>query len=142
MSNFLSGKQLEDKLTDIIWNAKKFLIVVSPFIKLDNHVRSIFDKIKANHEIPLYIIFEKNEGYQYKSFNKIDFEYFREFKNIVILYNKDLHAKHYCNEKEGLITSLNLYDYSMINNIEYGIHFTSKKTKNWRQFISRNSSIY
>lgn len=124
MSKFLTGKLLEEKLTDIIWNAKKHVIIVSPFIKLDNHVRRIFDKIKATHEINLILVFGKNEGYKQKSLREDDFEYFKNFKNIAILYNKDLHAKHYCNEKEGLITSLNLYDYSMVNNIEYGVHFT------------------
>lgn len=124
MSEFLTGKKLSEKLTDIIWDAKKYVVIISPFIKLDDHVRSIFDKIKATHEVHIILIFGKNEGYKQKSFNKDDYEYFKEFKNISILYNKDLHAKHYCNEKEGLVTSLNLYDYSMINNIEYGIHFT------------------
>lgn len=124
MSKFLTGKELEEKLTDIIWDAKKYVVIISPFIKLDNHVKSIFDKIKATHEIHIILIFGKNEGYKHRSFSDDDYNYFKEFKNISILYNKDLHAKHYCNEKEGLITSLNLYDYSMINNIEYGVHFT------------------
>lgn len=124
MSKFLTGKALEEKLTDIIWNAKKYVLIMSPFIRLDNHVRSVFDKVKSNHDVALFLMFGKNEGYKQNSFSKEDYDYFKEFKNIAILYNKDLHAKHYCNEKEGLITSLNLYDYSMVNNIEYGIHFT------------------
>jgi len=124
MSTFLTGKDLEEKLTDIIWHSKRYVVLISPFIKLDNHVKSIFEKIKSGHEIHIILIFGKNEGYKQKSFNKSDYEYFKEFKNISILYNKDLHAKYYCNEKEGLITSLNLYDYSMVNNIEYGVHFT------------------
>lgn len=123
MTKFLTGKNLEDKLTDIIWDARKYIILISPFIKLDDHVKSIFDKIKVTHEVHLILLFGKNEGYKQRSFNSEDFQYFKSFKNISILYNKDLHAKHYCNEKEGLITSLNLYDYSMINNVEYGVHF-------------------
>ncbi|WP_298420039.1 phospholipase D family protein [uncultured Kordia sp.] len=124
MSNFLTGKKLEDKLTDIIWNAKKYVIIISPYIKLDNHVKSIFEKIKTGHEVKIHLIFGKNENSKYDSFNKNDFDYFKEFKNISILYLKDLHAKHYCNEREGLITSLNLYDYSLVNNIEYGVYFS------------------
>lgn len=123
MTTFLTGKQLEDKLTDIIWNAKQYVVVISPFIKLDKHVREVFDKIKDTYGIYLILVFGKNEGYKQKSLSEDDFEYFKQFKNIAILYNKDLHAKHYANEKEGLITSLNLYDYSMVNNIEYGVHF-------------------
>ncbi|AZJ36625.1 phospholipase D family protein [Tenacibaculum singaporense] len=124
MSKFLSGKELEDKLTDIIWNAKKYIIIVSPFIKLDDYVKNILEKVKTHHDIKFYLLFGKNENSRNRSISKEDFQYFTEFKNITILYNKDLHAKHYCNENEGLITSLNLYDYSMINNVEYGVHFT------------------
>lgn len=124
MNKFLTEKALEEKLTDIIWEAKKYVVIISPFIKLDNHTKSIFEKIKSTHEVHIILIFGKNKGYKQKSFNKSDYNYFKEFKNISILYHENLHAKHYCNEKEGLITSLNLYDYSMINNIEYGVHFT------------------
>ncbi|RSC96085.1 phospholipase D-like domain-containing protein [Tenacibaculum singaporense] len=123
MSKFLSGKELEDKLTDIIWNARRYIIIVSPFIKLDDYVKNILEKVKTHHDIKFYLLFGKNENSRNRSISKEDFQYFTEFKNITILYNKDLHAKHYCNENEGLITSLNLYDYSMINNVEYGVHF-------------------
>ncbi|WP_437368349.1 phospholipase D family protein [Maribacter litoralis] len=124
MSNFLTGDELENKLTDIIWNAKKHIVIISPFIKLDKHMKDVLDKIKSTHEISVFIVFGKNEEYKYKSFNEEDFQFFKEFKNITILYNKNLHAKHYCNENEGLITSLNLYGYSMVNNVEYGVHFS------------------
>ncbi|MTE27548.1 phospholipase D family protein [Winogradskyella ouciana] len=123
MSTFLTGKTLENKLTDIIWKAKKYVVIVSPFIKLDDHIKEVLDKIKSTHGIALYIVFGKNEEYKHNSFKKDDLEFIKEFKNVTILYNKDLHAKHYANEREGLITSLNLYGYSMVNNIEYGVYF-------------------
>lgn len=124
MSKFLTGNDLENKLTDIIWNAKKYIVIISPFIKLDEHVKSIFEKVKSTHEISLFVVFGKNEEYKHKSFNEEDFNFIKEFKNVAVLYNKDLHAKHYGNESEGLITSLNLYGYSMVNNVEYGVTFS------------------
>ena len=54
MSTFLTGKELENKLTDIIWNSKKYVVIVSPFIKLDDYVKSVFEKIKR--EIDCLII--------------------------------------------------------------------------------------
>lgn len=48
MSQFLTGKDLDNKLTDIIWNAKKELIILSPFIHLDDYCKEIFKKIKNN----------------------------------------------------------------------------------------------
>src|SRR5690606_17104997 len=127
MSTFLTGTELEDKLTDIIWNARRHVLIISPFIKLDDHTKKIFEKLKDDHNIALYILFGKNEEYRHKNINRDDLTYFKEFKNIGIFYNKDLHAKHYCNENEGLITSLNLYGYSIEHNIEYGVHFSKTR---------------
>lgn len=124
MSKILTGQELENKLTDIIWRAKKDIVIISPFIKLDNYVKKVFDKIKNKHDISLYIMFGKNQDYKHNSFSEEDLNYFINFKNVTILYNKDLHAKYYCNESEGLITSLNLYGYSMVNNIELGVNFS------------------
>ena len=62
MSKFLTGKGLEEKLTDIIWNAKKHIVIVSPFIKLDNYVKNILEKVKTRHDIGFYLLFGKNEN--------------------------------------------------------------------------------
>jgi phosphatidylserine/phosphatidylglycerophosphate/cardiolipin synthase-like enzyme len=35
---------------------------------------------------------------------------------------KDLHAKCYLNENEAILTSMNLYEFSQVNNNEMGIH--------------------
>lgn len=45
MGTFLTANELENKLTDIIWNAKKYIVIISPFIKLDNHIKQVFEKI-------------------------------------------------------------------------------------------------
>lgn len=37
---------------------------------------------------------------------------------------KNLHAKCYLNENEAIITSMNLYEFSQMNNNEMGIHLT------------------
>lgn len=142
MSKFLTGKDLEDKLTDIIWDAKDFIIIVSPFIKLDDYIKGVFEKVKTRHDIEFCLLFGKNEESKNRSISQEDFEYFKEFKNIRILYNKDLHAKHYCNENEGLITSLNLYDYSMINNVEYGVHFTRSMLSTDRLYQETDNFTY
>lgn len=46
MADFLTGKALDDKLTDIIWKANKELIILSPFIRLDEYCKKIFSKLK------------------------------------------------------------------------------------------------
>ena len=56
-----------------------------------------------------------------RSLNYEDFEFFKDFPNIGIVYIPNLHAKYYSNEKIGLVTSINLLDSYFKNNIEFGV---------------------
>lgn len=57
-----------------------------------------------------------------KSLSEADFAFFKKFPYISIIYVPNLHAKYYGNESKGVVTSINLYDYSFQNNIEFGIY--------------------
>ena len=122
MADFVTGRRLGEEVYDIIFNARKQLLIVSPFIKLDDYFkREVFNKHKSNAELHIIIAFGKNEHNPSRSFNKSDFEYFKEFNNISIVYVPNLHAKFYANESKGIVTSINLYDYSFRNNVEFGV---------------------
>ncbi|GGG14692.1 phospholipase D family protein [Pontibacter amylolyticus] len=126
MSKFITGKELEKAVDKIIWQAEDQLVIVSPYIKLDNHFKKLFEKHESNPKLHIVIIFGKNEGQVGKSLNKSDLEYFKQFPKISIVYVPNLHAKYYANEYMGLLTSINLYDYSFINNIEFGVLYERK----------------
>jgi hypothetical protein len=127
MADFFTGKALDEKLTDIIWNAKKELIILSPFIRLDEYCKTIFKKLLDRPELEIILVFGKNEGETQRSLNSDDLEFFKRFVNIVIIYCNNLHAKYYSNENEALLTSLNLLGKSMTGNVEYGISFQNSK---------------
>ncbi|MFP5437050.1 MAG: phospholipase D family protein [Bacteroidia bacterium] len=122
MSKFVTGKELIDTVDNIIWDAEKILLIVSPFIKLDDYFKRLFDKHVSNPELHMIIVFGKNETDVKKSFNQSDFDFFKQFLNISIVYAPNLHAKYYGNEKKGLITSINFYDASFKNNVEFGVY--------------------
>ncbi len=122
MSKFITGKELEETVSSIIWKAEKTLLIVSPYIKLDTYFRKLFDHHASNPELHIIIVFGKNEGEVRKSMNKDDFEFFKKFMNISIIHAPNLHAKYYGNERCGVITSINLYDHSFKNNIEFGVY--------------------
>ena len=126
MSKFVTGKELEDAIYNIIWDAKDILLLVSPFIKLDAYFKKLFDKNQNNPKLHLLLVFGKNEKDVKRSMNNNDFDYFKNFPKVSIIYVPKLHAKYYGNEKQGVITSINLYDYSFKNNIEFGVF--SKQT--------------
>tara|TARA_R110002049_G_scaffold194568_1_gene363470 strand:- start:2735 stop:3643 length:909 start_codon:yes stop_codon:yes gene_type:complete len=127
MSTFLTGDDLNDAIDGIITNAKKFIRITSPYIKLDEHFKERFNLIKNNPSIYLQILFGKNEDNFYRSMKSEDLDYFKSFPNVSIIYEPKLHAKSYINDSDGIITSMNLYDYSAENNVEYGVSF-SKST--------------
>lgn len=153
MAKFITGKELEDAVYDIIFNAKKELLIVSPYIKLDDYFRKkLFDKHLGNAETKITIVFGKNKSHIQKSLNLSDFEYFKRFPNISIVYVPNLHAKYFANEKQGIITSINLYDYSFKNNIEYAVLSDSKllemdkiykevKEKTW-EIVNNNNVVF
>src|SRR5688572_17042033 len=120
MAKFITGEELEKAVYDIIWDATETLMIVSPFIKLDDYFKRLFDKHINNPKIHFIIVFGKNEGEVSKSLSNSDFDYFKKFLNISVIYVPHLHAKYYGNESKGVITSINLHDYSFKNNIEFG----------------------
>lgn len=122
MAKFITGEELEKAVYDIIWEAEQTLMIVSPFVKLDNYFKTLFDKHAHNHKLHILLVFGKNEGDVSRSMSKSDFDYFKKFLNISIIYVPNLHAKYYGNEKKGVVTSINLYDYSFKNNIEFGVY--------------------
>ena len=121
MSKFLTGDELENVVYDIIWDAEKILLIVSPFIKLDDYFKNLFKKHMDDHKLRIILVFGKNEKKVNRSLSNEDFDFFKQFPNVSIVYVPNLHAKYYGNEKKGVITSINLYDYSFKNNIEFGV---------------------
>ena len=63
----------------------------------------------------------KNESNKSKSLSSEDFEFFKQFANVRIYYEPRLHAKYYANQTAAVLSSMNLYEYSQNNNIEFGI---------------------
>lgn len=122
MAKFITGSELEKAVYDIIWDAEEILMIVSPFVKLDDYFKRLFDKHVRNHKLHIVLIFGKNEGEVSRSMSRADIDYFKNFLNISVVYVPNLHAKYYGNEKKGVVSSINLYDYSFKNNIEFGVY--------------------
>lgn len=119
---FLTDKNLSSAICDTIYNAEKYILILSPFIQLDEYFKDkVFKTHQGNTNLHIILAFGKNENQVSKSFKKQDIEYFKQFWYITIVYLKDLHGKYYGSESQGIITSMNLIDYSFKNNIEFGV---------------------
>ena len=120
--DFLTGKPLSDTIYDTLFKAEKELIIISPYIQLGDYLKdNIFKQHLHNSKLHILIGFGKNERNKERSFKREEIEYFLNFPNITIVYIPELHGKYYANEKQSVITSMNLMDYSLVNNVEFGV---------------------
>jgi len=126
MAEFLKGNHLNSKLDEILEFAETDIILISPFIKFHSRVKDILSTKKNQDKLKITIVFGKNEGSLDKSFSREDFNFISEFPNVEIFYEPRLHAKYYGNEDASILSSMNLYEYSQNNNIEFGIFCETK----------------
>lgn len=121
MADFLYDSNLNSAVQDIIESARETLILITPYIKLHDRLISVLGDRKEDDGLHITVVFGKNEEDITKSLGKEDFEFFKDFPNIDICYQRRLHAKYYANEHTGVLTSMNLYSFSQNNNIEFGV---------------------
>jgi len=118
---FLFDNALVNGIETLIRDADKSLLLVSPYINLDRRIQVALAEKLENPDFELRVLFGKNKWYPYKSVKKDSFDFLMEFPNIEIRYSEMLHAKFYQNDSHFIMTSMNLYDYSLANNIEVGV---------------------
>jgi len=126
MADFLTSNELNAALENIFETADEYLILISPFIKLHDRYASALKAKMHNSQLKITVVFGKNENDFSKSMKEEDFNFFKEFPNIEVRYEKRLHAKYYANQDTAILTSMNLYTYSQDNNIEAGV-LTNRK---------------
>ncbi|MHA1973117.1 MAG: phospholipase D family protein [Candidatus Hodarchaeales archaeon] len=120
MAEFLTTNRTSSHIEDIIIYAKKQLFLVSPFLQLS---KTFYERIKdaSDRGVSIKIIFGKDE---LKPNERASIE---KLENIDLFYFENLHAKCYFNEDDMVITSMNMYEFSMVNNREMGVHINREK---------------
>lgn len=117
-SDIIFNIDIINKINDIIRYADKNIIIVSPYFNIGNNLME--DLIcKAKEGISIVIIHNSTENTK-SEFQK---QYLRLSQNGVKFYNHPrLHAKIYLNDRDIVITSLNLLTSSIENSLESGVH--------------------
>lgn len=114
MAKFLNTSATSYFLEELIKNAKDRLILISPFLKLNDRIKELLED-KNRLKIDVRIIYGKNE------LQNDEINWLNELTYIRTSFCKNLHAKCYLNEENCIITSLNLYEFSQVNNNEMGV---------------------
>lgn len=114
MAKFLNTSAINYFLEDLIKNTNERLILISPFLKLNDRIKELLTD-KDRLKIDIRIVYGKSE------LQPEEINWLNGLRYIRTSFCKNLHAKCYMNEENCIITSLNLYEFSQVNNNEMGM---------------------
>ena len=99
----------------MIEEASQYILLITPYVQVERRVQTIAENKLKQSNISLLVVCRGQ-----KLDNKSKF-WLNSNEKIKCIFIENLHAKCYLNDKEAILTSMNLYTYSMVNNIEFGI---------------------
>lgn len=114
MAKFLNTRKAVSEIEDLIKDADQKLILISPYLKLSKDFKELLTYRNSKDKVTT-VIFGKQE------LNPNEMKFLQSLRFVILKYNQDLHAKCYLNDNKMIITSLNLYEFSMNNNKEMGV---------------------
>ncbi len=120
MAKFLNTSATNFYLEELIKNAKERLILISPYLRLNDRIKELLED-KNRLKIDIRIIYGKSDLHpdEIKWMQRLDY--------VRVSFCKNLHAKCYINEESCIISSLNLYEFSQVNNNEMGIFINKEE---------------
>lgn len=118
----LETTAISHEIERIINESIDFVIIVSPYLKINNRLKPKLSSCFSRNQKNL-IIYRENE------LPLEDRKWLNTCANVTLISVKNLHAKCYLSENSALIASMNLYDYSQINNHEIGVKLTLDKNE-------------
>lgn len=117
MAKFLDTTGVSYHLQQLINQAQDTLILISPYLKINERLRQSLDD-KDRMKIDIRVVYGKNE------LQPDQINWLKSLKFVRTSFCENLHAKCYLNEREAILTSMNLYEFSQVNNQEMGIYVT------------------
>ena len=117
MAKFLDTTGVSYHLQQLINQAQDTLILISPYLKINERLRQSLDD-KDRMKIDIRVVYGKNE------LQPDQINWLKCLKSVRTSFCENLHAKCYLNESEAIVTSMNLYEFSQVNNQEMGIYVT------------------
>ena len=115
MAKFLDTTGVSYHLQQLINKSNEKLVIISPYLKINERIKQSLED-KNRMKIDIRVVYGKNDLQPEEN------NWLKSMTSIRASFCKDLHAKCYLNESEAILTSMNLYEFSQVNNNEMGIH--------------------
>ena len=106
MAKFLNTSATNYYLEELIKNAKERIILISPFLKLNDRIKELLED-KNRLKIDIRIIYGKSE------LQPEETTWLKSQDYVRTSFCKNLHAKCYLSENSCIISSLNLYEFTL-----------------------------
>ncbi|MBA2115847.1 phospholipase D family protein [Bremerella alba] len=116
MAKFLNTSGITYHLEQLIKSTKERLVIISPYLRLSDKIRELIEDLDRL-KIDIRLVYGKNDLHPRES------AWLESLTFVRCSFCKNLHAKCYLNESEAIITSMNIYEFSQVNNNEMGIVF-------------------
>ena len=114
MATFLNTNAINYHLESLIKLASKRLVLISPFLKINEQLRNLIEDKQLN-QMTIHLVYGKS------ALEQSERDWLKKQPLIQTSFCRNLHAKCYLNEYACIITSLNLYEFSQVNNYEMGV---------------------
>ena len=132
MAKFLTTTGVSYRLEEIIKGAKERLVIISPYLRINERIKELLED-KNRMKIDVRVIYGKSE------LRPEENNWLGSMDSIRTSICNNLHAKCYLNENEALLTSMNLYEFSQVNNNEMGILITRDEEQDLYDEIKEES---
>lgn len=116
--NILLTHQIPGKIIEIIQNSKDYCFLVTPYFQPWPLLERELEKSASDNKKIVFIFRDQDNAV-------FDFSYLNDNYDFDLVFVDRLHTKLYMNDKEVLISSMNLYDSSKENNYEVGYYFSN-----------------
>lgn len=115
MAKFLGTTATNYHLEKLIKEACERLIIISPYLKFNDRFKALLED-QDRMRIDIRIIYGKSE------LAPQEINWLGSLESVRTSFLQNLHAKCYLNERAVIITSMNLYEFSQLNNDEMGVY--------------------
>ena len=115
MAKFLNTSGITHQLEEIIKGSQGGrLLLISPYLKFNSRIKDLLADQAQRWKTDIRIVYGKTE------LRSEETEWLAD-NDVRTSFREHLHAKCYMNDSYALVTSMNLYDFSQVNNDEMGI---------------------
>ena len=126
----LETKEIVDEIEKLIDSADLFLIIVSPYLKINTKLKQKFELNFRKTSIKFLFIYQKD------SIDEDEILWMQGYHNVTHIPSDHLNANCVINEKAAVMSSTELSENWGLNNIDLGVYFWSDEEPVYRSLLN------